>query len=201
MNSKIRKFIATVAIAVTVATPMTTVVNAEITDVQENQISIEQEDKISKEKMDEYRETYILMYGSDEGFSEENIQNNVGFLKELQDGQDGSMSEIQARQIVKKYFNYIKWINRSGEISLSISPTKEFIDTALKKDVYSAAVTESWGIIKRNYSKDKRWKNTESLRLQYICHTQNAKWKTPWNIEPHRTSTNYGVVVAKRCNP
>lgn len=153
--------------------------------------------KISKKKMDSYREVYKIMNGSYDGFDEEAIQESADYLLSI------SNSDKTRGQIVSKYFNWIKWIKRSGVVSLSISPTtgKGGFLGITNSSVYAAAVDESWGIVYRNWSNSSKWKNTKSMQMQYICHTQFAKFKTPWNIEPHRTETNYAKVVAKGCNP
>ncbi|GAA0234549.1 DUF2599 domain-containing protein [Metaclostridioides mangenotii] len=168
-------------------------------DSQEHSYNEYDELVITEVKMKEYKETYIQMYGSDEGFNEDEIYAESKHLQELN---EGTMFNVNSRaNIIKgKYFNWIKWINRDGLISLSISPTKNFLNIT-SKSAYAAAVTESWGIIKRNHSGDKRWKNTKSMEMQYKCHAYLVKFKNPWNIEPCRTETDYNKVVLGKCNP
>lgn len=153
------------------------------------------ESKISKEKMDEYRNSYILMTGSEEGFDENVIYENADLLLEM-----ANATGKNARQIVDKYFDKIEWINRNGVVSLSIYPSSLFMSFT-QNTLYYAAISESWGIIQRNYSSNSKWKNTKSMEMQYRCHAMYAQFKTPWNIEPHRTETNFNKVVAAGCNP
>jgi hypothetical protein len=91
----------------------------------------------------------------------------------------------------KKFYYTIPKYRNEGKNFLNIT----------SKSAYAAAITESWGIVVRNWSGDKRWKNTTALKQQYICHAHFAKFKSPWNLEPHVTETNYNKVVAKACNP
>lgn len=151
-----------------------------------------------KGKMSQYRESYASYNGTDEGFDENSV---LEIATELYEMSKAGVTSAQSRAVLTKYFDSIKWINRSGEISLSIMPSEQFKRLPTDNSKYGAAIEESWGIIIRNYSSDSRWKNTTAMKGQYRCHAWFAKSKYPWNIEPHRTETNFDKIVAKLCNP
>ncbi|WP_374709405.1 DUF2599 domain-containing protein [Desmospora profundinema] len=98
------------------------------------------------------------------------------------------------------YFKSVKWIKRGKVVSLSIRP-KAILFDAPNGNVALYHAAKSFEILKKNYSKDKRWKNTKSMRVQYDCHVLSRGIKQPWNLEPHRTETRLPVVIAKGCNP
>lgn len=99
------------------------------------------------------------------------------------------------------YYKSSKWITRNF-ISLSIEPKMYawtgaggYAGNAFKKK-------DRWDVLVKKHSGSKNWRNSASLKAQLNCHADFAKsMKTPWNIEPHRTTTNYAMVVAKGCNP
>ena len=111
------------------------------------------------------------------------------------------VTSAQSKVILNKYFDSIKWINRDGMISLSIKPSKDFRNLPVDSSKRSALLEESWQIILRNYSSDSKWKNTTSMKGQYICHASYANSKSAWNIEPDRTETNFKNISSKLCNP
>lgn len=151
-----------------------------------------------KGKMDQYRESYAAYNGTDEGFDENSV---LEIAPELYEMSKAGGTSAQARAILSKYFDSIKWITRSGVVSLSIMPSQQFKNLPTDSSRYGAAIEESWGIILRNYSGNSKWKNTASMKGQYRCHAWYAKGKYPWNIEPHRTETDFNKIVAKFCNP
>ncbi|MHC5268342.1 DUF2599 domain-containing protein [Enterococcus sp. LJL98] len=97
------------------------------------------------------------------------------------------------------YFNSSSWITRDGKKSLSISPKTILTTTNGSPNAESAKRNDSWNKLLDKHSKDSNWKNTSSMKSQYICHIDFAGWwKTPWNIEPWRTGTaNFN----NKCNP
>lgn len=81
------------------------------------------------------------------------------------------------------YFSNSKWIDRNGLISLSIYP----INLAWP----SSQIETAWQFIVSEHNSHRNWKNESSLRKQFWCHVNFAgSMKTPWNIEPSKTSTN-----------
>lgn len=151
-----------------------------------------------KGKMDQYRESYAAYNGTDEGFDESSV---LEIAPELYEMSKAGGTSAQSRAVLSKYFDSIKWITRSGVVSLSIMPSQQFKNLPTDNSRYGAAIEESWGIILRNYSGNSKWKNTASMKGQYRCHAWYAKSKYPWNIEPHRTETDFNKIVAKLCNP
>lgn len=153
---------------------------------------------VSEEKIESYKRAYKETFGTEEGFNEEEIQANAKELMNMSHSLDNAYS----RQMIPKYFEKIRWITRNGVVSLSIYPTWAFSSKNYGYSYLIAMAEESWGIIVRNYSSNSKWKNTLSLKQQYKCHVLYARnAKTPWNIEPHRTETNFKKVVYKGCNP
>jgi hypothetical protein len=81
------------------------------------------------------------------------------------------------------YFSKSVWINRNGVYSLSIYP----INLAWP----SSQIDTAWNFIVDKHSSDSRWDNEKVLRKQFWCHANFAgSMKTPWNIEPSKTSIN-----------
>lgn len=97
------------------------------------------------------------------------------------------------------YFNSSSWITREGKKSLSISPKSILTTTNGSPNAESAKRNDSWNKLFDKHSKDSNWKNTSSMKSQYICHIDFARWwKAPWNIEPWRTGT---ANFDNKCNP
>lgn len=83
----------------------------------------------------------------------------------------------------KDYFEKSYWITRDGEISLSIYPINLAWSTS--------QIETTWDIIRGVHESDREWDNTQTMRSQYWCHVNFAgSMKTPWNIEPWKTSIN-----------
>ncbi len=89
------------------------------------------------------------------------------------------------------YFNSVSWITRDGVLSLSID----------HKTIQFSQLADSFKEIELRFSQDPEWRNRDSLYAQYYCHAQFASYKNPWNIEPHRTETNWLQLVLTGCNP
>lgn len=54
----------------------------------------------------------------------------------------------------------------------------------------------------KKHKSSSKWKHTASMEAQFLCHHMTiGKLKNPWNLEPHRTETDLGKVIAKGCNP
>ncbi|MBN1056906.1 DUF2599 domain-containing protein [Clostridium botulinum] len=87
------------------------------------------------------------------------------------------------------YFKKVEWIKRSGVWSLSIHPTNSFKNGDRRNDIITG---KSWNILRNAYSSDYRWnkENEDVLKQQYYCHVNYGALKTPWNIEPSKSSIN-----------
>jgi len=46
-----------------------------------------------------------------------------------------------------------------------------------------------------------RFKNYQSIKVQFDCHVRFAPLKNPWNLETWRNETNWWKVVMNGCNP
>ncbi|MCG7343997.1 DUF2599 domain-containing protein [Sporosarcina sp. ACRSL] len=99
------------------------------------------------------------------------------------------------------YFSKVEWIDRKGIKSVSIYP-KETLTEWSSQEVREKHSKRSFELLAADFGKDTRWMNTESLYVQYKCHEVFAgSRKVPWNLEPHRTETDYRATVRKSCNP
>lgn len=49
----------------------------------------------------------------------------------------------------------------------------------------------TWDTVKGRYGSSVKWKNTAKMKEQYDCHFKYGMIKTPWNLEPSRTSVNF----------
>ncbi|MEH6996273.1 DUF2599 domain-containing protein, partial [Neobacillus drentensis] len=116
--------------------------------------------------------------------------------------------EISTYQTITKnytfsdYFSKVEWITRDGVVSLSIYPKSILTKAYANPNTTLMLASKSFDLLKAKYSSDTRWKNTTPMRLQYDCHVLAARGiKTPWNIEPHRTTTSVTKVIQSACNP
>ena len=102
---------------------------------------------------------------------------------------------------LNEYFSKVEWIKRDGVVSLSMYPQHYIVNTPIGHDSEKHK-ERSFQLLRDKYSTDSEWKNTESLKAQYLCHVNFAGTdKVPWNIEPHRTTTNSWQVFLAKCNP
>ena len=98
---------------------------------------------------------------------------------------------------ISLYLDYGAWITRDGVVSLSMIPKSSVRNNSSTKDT-------AWSVISsptKGFGSDSRWKNTQVMKWQFDCHYSFAKTKEYWNIEPHRTASNYLQEVASGCNP
>lgn len=101
-----------------------------------------------------------------------------------------------------QYFSSASWITRSGMISLSVQPKNLVLKASGSPNVTAAIRTDSFNKLQARHSGDSKWKNTSSMRNQYLCHVDLAqRFKTPWNLEPHRPTVSYAKTLKAFCNP
>ena len=81
------------------------------------------------------------------------------------------------------YFSSGQWITRNGVISLSLYPINP-------KTWSTVAVGYAWDAVTARFSFYSYWQNASVLREQFYCHALFAAWKSPWNLEPSKTSIN-----------
>lgn len=116
-------------------------------------------------------------------------------------GLENDLIKAVASKGFSYYYNSSKWINRDGMISLSIDP-KAAAWTGSSVAGNAFKVKDRFDVLTKKHSGDSQWKNPASLKLQLTCHADLAKSvKTPWNIEPHRTTTDVNYMYANGCNP
>ncbi|WP_084295609.1 DUF2599 domain-containing protein [Desulfitibacter alkalitolerans] len=83
------------------------------------------------------------------------------------------------------YFSKSYWITRSDGVSLSIYPVN------LPWPRGGVDIEYAWQHILIWHECNDEWDNTSSMRGQFWCHANLAgSIKTPWNIEPWKTSYN-----------
>lgn len=100
------------------------------------------------------------------------------------------------------YYSSSKWVNRSDGITLSLNPKKNAWQKPSNPIVEAHLYKYRWEVVYNKHKGSSNWDNTASMRAQLHCHADIAKGiKTPWNIEPWRTTSNYAAVVAAGCNP
>ena len=99
----------------------------------------------------------------------------------------------------KSCFKSGKWITRNGVVSLSLKPNATLRMSMITGS--SSMRKYSWSAVKSKFSSSKKWKNTTSMKDQYECHWYFAFYKSKFNLEPSRPTTNWPNMVAKLCNP
>lgn len=83
----------------------------------------------------------------------------------------------------REYFKSGRWINREMW-ALSLNP-KKVPTTSRQKAV-------AWDSVTYKHSDDRNWnyRNINIMKEQFLCHVRYGLAKTPWNIEPDKTSIN-----------
>lgn len=99
------------------------------------------------------------------------------------------------------YVSKSSWITRSGTVSLSVHPKTTLTKTRSGNESLAVA-SKSFDLLRKKHGSNSRWKNTNSMRAQWDCHVLLARdMKTPWNLEPHRTTTSLPKTIKAACNP
>lgn len=89
------------------------------------------------------------------------------------------------------YFIDVSWDKRyydefaREEWYLKIVPSKK-----MRYSIFTENKEYSWSLIYSKFYNDYRWKNSQSLKEQYFCHISKAFFKSSWNLEPFRISSN-----------
>lgn len=99
------------------------------------------------------------------------------------DGIVATDGNISMRAVTfSSFFKSGSWITRDGLISLSLMPRDGGIG--------NEGADRTWNTVKTRFSSSSNWKNTSVMQQQYNCHFWYGMIKTPWNLEPSRTSIN-----------
>lgn len=93
------------------------------------------------------------------------------------------------------WFKSAKWKSRTSGVYLCVVPT------AWNRQSGIAYASTSWSYLKKKMSGTKKWRNEGGLKDQYYCHTQLAKLKSSWNLEPWRPNVSLAKTLASGCNP
>lgn len=135
-------------------------------------------------------------------YIEDSIKSFTGHKMKQRLKYEFSVKELDYSQYdFDDYFEKVEWINRDGIASLSIYPKAYIVNILAGHDTVKHQ-QRSFDLLEERFSNDSRWKNIKSLEQQYVCHADFAgTGKVPWNIEPHRTTTNYRDVIIAKCNP
>lgn len=82
------------------------------------------------------------------------------------------------------YFTSTGWIIRDGVVSLSLMPKRglNWLSSSVRENAWNAVVNA--------YGNSSNWANTSVMKQQFMCHANYGYIKTPWNLEPHKTSIN-----------
>ena len=99
----------------------------------------------------------------------------------------------------KSCFKSGKWITRNGVVSLSLKPNGTLRMSMLQGS--SSMRKYSWSAVVSKFKNSKNWKNTSSMKDQYYCHWYFAFYKSEFNLEPSRKSTNWANMISHLCNP
>lgn len=59
----------------------------------------------------------------------------------------------------------------------------------------------SWSAVVSKFKNSRKWKNASSMKDQYHCHWYFAFYKSEFNLEPSRKSTNWANMISHMCNP
>lgn len=97
-----------------------------------------------------------------------------------------------------KYSDWFKsatWKTRSSGRYLCVVPTNWNRQSGV------AYASTSWALLKAKKSSSAYWKNEGGLKDQYYCHTQAAKLKESWNLEPWRPDVSLSKTILCKCNP
>lgn len=106
-------------------------------------------------------------------------------------------------QTLEDLFEETGWFDRGEFYSLKFMPRPCMFDYN-NDDVYTwmARCIRGFILAKEKYSGDDLWDHEASLVPQYHCHTIYAgSKKVPWYIEPHRTETDFLIILAAKGNP
>ena len=142
-----------------------------------------------------YNETYVL-------YIEDTIKSVYGVSMKEKVKYEFTIKTLDYSKFkVEDYFSKVEWIERDGVTSLSIYPKAYVIYTPTGHD-FVKHIKTSFKLLEEKYGTDVQWKNGKSLESQYSCHVNFAGTsKVPWNIEPHRTTTDSWQMILSKCNP
>lgn len=100
------------------------------------------------------------------------------------------------------YVTQSKWIVKdNNDIALQLKPIQNSpLRTSSGNDLLAHA-TKAYSLVYEKFSSSSQWKNSTGMSHQFHCHANFAGDKEFWNLEPHRTSTNYLEYLRHGCNP
>lgn len=93
----------------------------------------------------------------------------------------------------------VSWITRSGKVSLSVQMSEKF-EKISNGNLKGTLASRAFKLLKAKFSSSSKWKNTDGMRNQFMCHYLFA-FKTPWNLEPWRKTVSMSATTAALCNP
>lgn len=146
--------------------------------------------------------TFVLLFAlTTPVFAEEDLKMSLEISDEIEAFNTTPGGGGTATWSHPTYFHSVKWITRNGVVSLSIEP-RAYLYTAGSGNLAMTRANLAFTALKNKYQNNSLWKNTRSMEAQFHCHVLAAgSYKTPWNLEPHRTETNLTRTIAKACNP
>lgn len=182
-----------------------TIVKADMIVVPNNSLAetILKEDGLT----DEHITQILTLYKSQQSSGTCSSSNVTVTEKDIMEFKSYYVTNLLNRSIGGSYSHYFKsntgWIQRSDGITLSCHYNASAMFPKVNNgNELGANISIAFRRLKERHSSSLYWENTTSLELQFHCHALTiGQWKNPWNIEPWRTSTDWGTVIAKGCNP
>lgn len=138
-----------------------------------------------QELLDAYREAVVA---GDVGKQEELLEigrRSLDHTIAQVDGltEEGVSTRTNPSPHFKEFFTKGEWITRSGVLSLSLYPINPILWSKV-------AAGNAWDAVVLMYSWSPKWGNPSVMKEQFFCHWTLASWKSPWNLEPSKTSIN-----------
>ena len=129
--------------------------------------------------------SFVSKTSADENHIEVELEQEADGLNSKRNYSGGSGSIGGNGGSYYKYFVVTGWVQRSNGITLSISPTRYLAQGNRQVG------EDAFRVLLDFHGKDKYWKNTASMKKQFLCHMKAGLFKTPWNIEPWRTNSGW----------
>ncbi len=137
-------------------------------------------------------ETVINNVVLDDGTRLSDVKNNIEIVEK-------SKPKIEPRYFggYDYYFEYAAWIKRDGVDTLSLKPTDHVRYNRSNADAAWKLISDS----KNGLGYHPGFSNYTSLKNQYYCHFELAKFKDKWNLEANRKVVSWFEMRIKGCNP
>lgn len=99
------------------------------------------------------------------------------------------------------YFKYAYWTKDTGVLSLALNPKMDVrTNYDAKEAAWDILTDPENGIVTSSYWPTEPQKE-KTFRWQYDCHYIGGMNEEEWNLEPHRSASNFFAVLLAKCNP